>query len=184
MTTATPNPPSVPCAPFTALRGLADRLGAYDAELAKLAGSDERSIARQARRLQRQMRDFEPAVTFFGQVKAGKTTLVNALAGWPGLLPADVNPWTSVVTSLHLSPQGGSVTDARRSGSLATMNGTRCCARAGAWANLPRARAPRTNWKRCARSLNGCAPSPAPGWGAGSRCCWGKPMNTTVSTPS
>ena len=46
----------------------------------------------------------EPAITMIGQVKAGKTTLVNALSGMPGLLPADVNPWTSVVTSLHFDP--------------------------------------------------------------------------------
>ena len=38
-----------------------------------------------------------------GQVKAGKTSLVNAMVGRPDLLPADVNPWTSVVTSLHLN---------------------------------------------------------------------------------
>ena len=29
---------------------------------------------------------------------------VNAMVGVPDLLPADVNPWTSVVTSLHLNP--------------------------------------------------------------------------------
>ncbi|WP_235857773.1 dynamin family protein [Marimonas lutisalis] len=39
-----------------------------------------------------------------GQVKSGKTTLINAMAGWSDLLPSDVNPWTSVVTSLHLTP--------------------------------------------------------------------------------
>lgn len=55
-------------------------------------------------RLLQEMADFEPAVTVLGQVKSGKTTLVNALAGWPDLLPTDVNPWTSVVTSLHLAP--------------------------------------------------------------------------------
>ena len=38
-----------------------------------------------------------------GQIKSGKTTLVNAMCGRPDLLPADVNPWTSVVTSLHLN---------------------------------------------------------------------------------
>ncbi|MGR3291698.1 MAG: dynamin family protein [Paracoccaceae bacterium] len=58
-----------------------------------------------ARRLQLQLDDFEPSVTMIGQVKAGKTSLVNAMVGWPELLPADVNPWTSVVTSLHMSPQ-------------------------------------------------------------------------------
>lgn len=36
-----------------------------------------------------------------GQVKAGKSSLVNALAGKPGLLPTDVNPWTTAVTRLH-----------------------------------------------------------------------------------
>ena len=48
----------------------------------------------------------EPSVTFIGQVKAGKTSLVNSMVGRPGLLPADVNPWTTVVTSLHLNTPG------------------------------------------------------------------------------
>ena len=55
-------------------------------------------------RLRQDLDQFEPAITILGQVKSGKTTLVNALAGWSDLLPADVNPWTSVVTSLHLIP--------------------------------------------------------------------------------
>lgn len=58
-------------------------------------------------RLQQELSAFEPAVTILGQVKSGKTTLVNALAGWADLLPSDVNPWTSVVTSLHLGPGEG-----------------------------------------------------------------------------
>lgn len=58
-----------------------------------------------AARLARQLDLFEPSVTMIGQIKSGKTTLVNAMIGWPDLLPADVNPWTSVVTSLHLTPQ-------------------------------------------------------------------------------
>ncbi|MEZ5875971.1 MAG: dynamin family protein [Hyphomicrobiales bacterium] len=40
-------------------------------------------------------------IAIIGQVKAGKSSLVNALVRRPGLLPTDVNPWTSVVTSLH-----------------------------------------------------------------------------------
>lgn len=44
-----------------------------------------------------------PSVTMIGQVKAGKTSLVNAMIGRPEFLPADVNPWTSVVTSIHLN---------------------------------------------------------------------------------
>ena len=36
-----------------------------------------------------------------GQVKAGKSTFINGLVRRPGLLPTDVNPWTTAVTRLH-----------------------------------------------------------------------------------
>jgi Dynamin family len=36
-----------------------------------------------------------------GQVKAGKSSLINAIMGKPGLLPTDVNPWTTAVTRIH-----------------------------------------------------------------------------------
>ena len=62
-------------------------------------------VRKSASRLTRQLDLFEPSVTMIGQIKSGKTTLVNAMIGWTDLLPADVNPWTSVVTSVHLSPQ-------------------------------------------------------------------------------
>lgn len=42
-------------------------------------------------------------VSMVGQVKAGKTALTNALIGQPELLPSDVNPWTSVVTSVFIN---------------------------------------------------------------------------------
>ncbi|MEM9585208.1 MAG: dynamin family protein [Pseudomonadota bacterium] len=58
---------------------------------------------KKARKLMNSVEAFEPSVTMIGQIKSGKTSLVNALAGRPNLLPADVNPWTSVVTSLHLN---------------------------------------------------------------------------------
>ena len=57
-----------------------------------------------AGRLTRKLDQFEPSITMIGQIKSGKTTLVNSMIGRPDLLPADVNPWTSVVTSLHLCP--------------------------------------------------------------------------------
>lgn len=59
--------------------------------------------AKKAAKLVRDLRAFEPSITMIGQIKSGKTSLVNAMAGRPDLLPADVNPWTSVVTSLHLN---------------------------------------------------------------------------------
>ncbi len=46
---------------------------------------------------------FSAKVALIGQVKAGKTALVNALLGVSDLLPSDVNPWTSVVTSVHVN---------------------------------------------------------------------------------
>lgn len=64
-------------------------------------GSDD--VGRKVRAMQTEIQALSPSITFIGQIKSGKTTLVNALAGQPGLLPADVNPWTSVVTSLFLN---------------------------------------------------------------------------------
>ncbi|MGJ5221980.1 dynamin family protein [Bradyrhizobium oligotrophicum] len=40
-------------------------------------------------------------IAVVGQVKAGKSSLINALIRRPRFLPTDVNPWTSVVTKLH-----------------------------------------------------------------------------------
>ena len=70
-----------------------------------LAEIGDKSTARSARVLKQKLLALEPSVTMIGQVKAGKTSLVNAMVGWPDLLPADVNPWTSVVTSLHMNPK-------------------------------------------------------------------------------
>ena len=58
---------------------------------------------KKAQKLIHAVKEFEPSITMIGQIKSGKTSLVNAMAGRPELLPADVNPWTSVVTSLHLN---------------------------------------------------------------------------------
>ncbi|TMV05592.1 hypothetical protein FGK63_16235 [Ruegeria sediminis] len=70
--------------------------------------ADARSSARLAT-LKTRMENFVASVTFVGQVKAGKSSVVNIMAGRPGLLPSDVNPWTSVVTTLNINakPPGG-----------------------------------------------------------------------------
>ncbi|MEC7256312.1 MAG: dynamin family protein, partial [Pseudomonadota bacterium] len=80
------------------LRPLRDALG-------NIARLGDKGAASRAEQLRRQLDAIEPGVTMIGQIKAGKTMLINAMAGWPGLLPSDVNPWTSVVTSLHLAPR-------------------------------------------------------------------------------
>lgn len=40
-------------------------------------------------------------IAVVGQVKAGKSSFVNALVQRPSLLPTDVNPWTTAITRLH-----------------------------------------------------------------------------------
>ena len=82
----------------------AEQVELLDGALAGLSEITGESTSRSVERLRRNLADFEPSVTILGQVKSGKTTLVNAMAGWADLLPSDVNPWTSVVTSLHLTP--------------------------------------------------------------------------------
>lgn len=72
--------------------------------LVRLGKIGDKATNRAARKLHHQLKHAEPSVTMIGQVKAGKTSLVNAMVGQPDLLPADVNPWTSVVTALHLNP--------------------------------------------------------------------------------
>ncbi len=84
------------------LRGLAREIDDLQETLADIEAIGGETVARRTRRMSIELDAFAPAVTFIGQIKSGKTTLVNSVAGRPGLLPADVNPWTSVVTSLHL----------------------------------------------------------------------------------
>lgn len=86
------------------LTEFADRVERVELALKALEQATGDAASRAVARLSRELADFEPAVTFLGQVKSGKTSLVNAMAGWADLLPSDVNPWTSVVTSLHLTP--------------------------------------------------------------------------------
>lgn len=50
---------------------------------------------------QKQLREATCRIGIIGQVKAGKSTFINALAERPGLLPSDINPSTVVVTLLN-----------------------------------------------------------------------------------
>ena len=86
------------------LSDFAERSAELGQTLEALAGLTGKDTTRAVERLRRELNEFEPTITILGQVKSGKTTLVNAMAGWADLLPSDVNPWTSVVTSLHLKP--------------------------------------------------------------------------------
>ena len=56
----------------------------------KIFGGPE--VAKKSDKLIKSLQSFEPSITMIGQIKSGKTSLVNAMAGMPDLLPADVNP--------------------------------------------------------------------------------------------
>ena len=79
----------------------------HRAELAKLMTRLEQLVVPEklsdAYELSEKLEKFAVQTALIGQVKAGKTALSNALLGINGLLPSDVNPWTSVVTSVHLN---------------------------------------------------------------------------------
>jgi signal recognition particle receptor subunit beta len=74
-----------------ALAGLVERLGS-------LLGENARPLLDAARH---QLDERSCRIAVIGQIKAGKSTFINALSRRPGLLPTDINPWTVVVTSLH-----------------------------------------------------------------------------------
>ncbi|MEZ5934117.1 MAG: dynamin family protein [Alphaproteobacteria bacterium] len=76
---------------FAEARQLADRLRPF---LARPACAKLDEIADG-------LRQAASKITVVGQVKAGKSSLVNALIRRPGLSPVSVNPWTAVVSSLH-----------------------------------------------------------------------------------
>ena len=83
-----------------ALAALAAEARAALAALGEAVGPEQRERVEE---LERAVARHAPRVVLVGQVKAGKTALVNALAGLPDLLPTDVNPATSAITSLHLN---------------------------------------------------------------------------------
>ncbi|MEL6519748.1 MAG: dynamin family protein, partial [Pseudomonadota bacterium] len=85
------------------LYSFSDRLQSFSRALEEIGEIGGEDTAKKAHRLQKQLFALEPQITMIGQIKAGKTSLVNAMVAKPELLPADVNPWTSVVTSLHLN---------------------------------------------------------------------------------
>ena len=79
-----------------AFDGLAEKLNKL------ISVADQRTGAR-AEALKERLNEFSAKITLVGQVKAGKSALTNILSGQPGLLPSDVNPWTSVVTTIMVN---------------------------------------------------------------------------------
>ncbi len=95
--------PSIAPEGLDGLKSLWTTFGELRAAVTGIADLGGPEIAEEANRIVSKIDSFEPTVTLIGQIKAGKTALVNAMIGQTDLLPSDVNPWTSVVTSLHLN---------------------------------------------------------------------------------
>jgi hypothetical protein len=80
-------------------------LGTVMADLARLAGQLRPLVAPadadKLGQVQAELGQIRCRVAVLGQVKAGKSSLVNLLIRRPGLSPIDINPWTAVVSSLH-----------------------------------------------------------------------------------
>ncbi|OYX22713.1 MAG: hypothetical protein B7Z10_12740 [Rhodobacterales bacterium 32-66-7] len=88
---------------FPGLTRIADAQQKFEDALRDFVTMADADTSKKVTRILQQVREVEPSVTVIGQIKAGKTSLINAMIGAPNLLPTDVNPWTSVVTSLHIN---------------------------------------------------------------------------------
>ena len=88
---------------FEDLLAFWSRLDELEATVGDLSENALTFLEEPIERVAEKIRAFEPSVSVIGQVKAGKSTLLNAMIGRPGLLPSDVNPWTSVITAVHLN---------------------------------------------------------------------------------
>ncbi|WP_120499702.1 dynamin family protein [Roseovarius sp. EL26] len=58
-------------------------------------------------RIQQDLSNLKPGVAFVGQIKAGKSRLINGFIGRAEFLPSDVNPWTTVITDMHFGHPSG-----------------------------------------------------------------------------
>ncbi len=56
--------------------------------------------------------NLKPGIAFVGQIKAGKSRLINGFTGQAEFLPSDVNPWTTVITDMHFGHPSGRTTGA------------------------------------------------------------------------
>ena len=79
----------------------------------QLETAGDQALAERLRPIRRRLEAYVAQVAIIGQVKAGKSSLVSAITRRPGLLPADVNPWTSVVTRLYFGHPSGETSGAR-----------------------------------------------------------------------
>ena len=86
------------------LKAECDQILSLGARMRSVAGNEYDDLFKPA---QERLTTKMASIAFIGQVKAGKTSLVNGLIGKPDFLPSDVNPWTAVVTRLFFGKPDG-----------------------------------------------------------------------------
>src|SRR5215470_8423677 len=84
----------------TSLDKIRTELMVWGQQLNKLVHGPAQMLAQDGQQV---LADLVCSIAVIGQVKAGKSSFINGLIGRPGLLPADVNPWTTAVTKLHFN---------------------------------------------------------------------------------
>ena len=168
---------------YAGFKPLADRLGQLDEQLARAGASDNPAIVAKAQQLRHRIRDFEPSVTMIGQVKAGKTTLVNAMTGCRGMLPADVNPWTSVVTSLHIRPGHRRTTENASFKFFTEEEWNHLVQRGGRIGELANRAGANDELDKVRQQLEKMRENLANGWATGSSCCLASRMIMTITMP-
>lgn len=80
-------------------------------ELVRIAEQMSQTASDEAKpfisRILADLKSLKPGVAFVGQIKAGKSRLINGFTGQANFLPSDVNPWTTVVTDMHFGHPSG-----------------------------------------------------------------------------
>ena len=72
----------------------------------KLSALVDKETAESLRNLVDEMKGHVCRIAIAGQMNAGKSSLINVLVEQSELLPADINPWTTVITRLHFGVHG------------------------------------------------------------------------------
>ena len=81
--------------------------------LDNLDGIVDRKMRQNVASLREQLDDWASKIAVIGQVKAGKSTFLNALIHQHDFLPSDINPWTSVVTNIRVNLPNDPISGAR-----------------------------------------------------------------------
>uniref|UniRef100_UPI0035AFE45B dynamin family protein n=1 Tax=Paenirhodobacter enshiensis TaxID=1105367 RepID=UPI0035AFE45B len=77
------------------------RIDTFAGDLAPATAGDEAEAKPLIGRALERLRAASATVSVVGQVKSGKSSLINALTGLGNFLPTEVNPWTAVITNLY-----------------------------------------------------------------------------------